>query len=97
MEGGYSPKVMAQKFPVTAQCGIGAACDRRRGISCPQGRSNLRQCHGYFRHALTKLLYRRNWPECLWSLRSMAAAGFTRAVCGDAVVVAMQLGKNIEG
>jgi hypothetical protein len=53
MEGGYSSKVTAQKFPVTARCGIGAACDRHRGISCPQGRSNLHQCHGYFRRALS--------------------------------------------
>jgi hypothetical protein len=32
MEGGYSPKVTAQKLPATARCGIRAARDRRQEI-----------------------------------------------------------------
>jgi hypothetical protein len=32
MEGGYSPKVTAQKLLATARCGIGAARDRQQEI-----------------------------------------------------------------
>jgi hypothetical protein len=32
MEGGYLPKVTAQKLPATAWCGIGASRDRRQEI-----------------------------------------------------------------